>query len=1735
MRSLLLSCVFAMAFAASAHGKLLTADQIRDVEPLLPYFTWLVDPEGKQSIATVSTGSLQERFAPLANGIPLKSRGAVWLRLVIVKSPPSPTGGTASERSRLVMRLGELPSGGAQMFISESPGPVSAPGVWHSEILASHSETVLPEPGLLPMSVYLRLDSMPGLWFSPTISPQGAVRPAMLPSELVLPGILIVACAACLLRAIATRSQWGLWAALFLACVLAQAVMPLPVQDRAFELRDLPALLAPGMALLLLPHVGRCMFRTNAVSTLQDAALYLCSIIGVAVCLVPLVPGMSWLARLFPLWPLLLFPLLPVCVSALANKRPGALSFSGACAMSMLGAVLSLYAIGLPSPHPLAAKGSLWGLAVGGLGLALARIPRDEAEEEGDTDERLSFVGTTSARTDPGSAGESESGEIRSAPLPSLAMPAAGGQSTPSPLSMDISQLARTDSEEGGRPAPEEGPAVGAVSSPPAFAAAESVTRPEDSPAEDAKAWGAGDNLYWNPEDPAYAYMMATTAAATVAASAPADREAGRAGAESASETPIAAGRVDDGASKHDALPTEAARDVPLPAEAPPLPSEDEMTSGNRSSLSQAEAVAMSLLPEVEAASTEASGAASEAPGVASRPAWEAPAAAAGVELRPAWETPAAFGEAFQPGWRPLTTFAAQKTDVEAPTTIPAGTFAETPRPAAAESPLEAYGSGLLPDFAGSSDSDAPPSVEAKIISLTDEDFSGYPQTLLDDLEEAPRHTTLTSSGSFLFNLHSLVREVHDTIVPLAKNKGLLFSWYITPSLPTLLEGDAPRLRGALSLLLQNAVQATRQGTVQLAVRRNPGRPEPGDLLFIISDSGSAQRTDAGFFHAWELAAGTGGAFNVDYSPGGGTQVTFTAHFSLPSEEAAREHLAGLTRPVRWDDPAFDPLKMEDEDRAAADAVPAEQPAIYEAFSAAQEHDEPVSVLWKRAPLPPDAEAPRTDQPDSTETGAGISETAAPAHAPVPAGTGFRSQADLDRPGAIPLIVAAEMTNSKRKLLSHYLGDMPHEHVDAPNNSQVIALVRERPVSLIIVDGDMPEPDIIKTLDTLRREEHKRGKAAAPVLALTNHEAQSRRMTKAGATHALCKPFSREGLREAVALAVPALAAYRPLPAATEGAPEDGAAGSAAGLEAKPAYARPPEDPFVAYIRSSYKKEHAPAARHTGGTAPASLPPDAGSAPAESPAEADGATAFPSPEEAGTGVAASLEAPGTGFASPTAEAGGGAPGALPESGDAKEVACQDVDLLAAALRDAPAPTGAPVTVSLPSVNEAVGRERQATPQVAPVVLGLSADDVTPQPARPAEPPLLDLILTGDEPDEENQPPQPKDEASTETPQQRNDAATEQDSSGAAVAAQAVPDATPTAIPAALPEEVSPASSAVSGEMPASDAPLRRPPSTVRVSVGTPIAAAKSGRTIVVARRTGGSGAAAGSAEASAPDKPAAVVIGRPVVAVPGRVEPLGPETTASSEPAALAPGKPEAPAAGSGTSGPDSISLTAPESGVVETFKPETLAPGAAETPAPETPRPEVSEIEASGSDAPKSEALAPDAAASETKDSPAGPSEAPAPASNADILAGIDDEMDLPRQPGIYPLPENTAAHGTAPQEAAQLFPLPGLDGEVLDTTLMPLVPGLVHALQDALNDVREGRDTGKAILVQEAAGRLAGRAEVFGLQKLGKIGRCVERAAEANDLEAVSTLLEDLDIVTKRYIAAIQECFQSFLSVDR
>ena len=1741
MRSTFLSCVLVLALAASAHSKLLTADLIRDSQPLLPYFTWLMDPEGKETITSITAGSAQERLAPLANGIPLKGQGPVWLRLTVIKIPPSPASNLPRmERPRLLVNLGELPPGGTRMFLSESPGPVASQGVWHSETVAPHSDVVLPEPGLLPMSIYFRMDSMPGLWFAPTVSLQGAQRPDLLPSELLLPGLLTAACAACLLRAIANRAQWALWAALFLACGLAQSVLPLPALNRGFTLHDLPALLAPGMALVLLPHVGRCMLRTNSASSLQDAVLYFCSILGVAVCLVPLIPGMSWLARLFPLWPLLLLPLLPVCVSALAGKKPGALPFASVCVMSFVGACLAFYAIDMPAPHPLAAQGSLWGLAVGGLGLALARIPREltpEQAKEGENAQGLDLAGTTLSGT--GSQAHAQSAE----PAGSAASPPSAqfgslpsfedlNAAEPSTLSMDISQLKSQTSEE--------------------EAASEPLTLSDEvAKTADAEPWGMGESagevnigetsapaggqssaddasMSWNPEDPAYPYMSGGLTFGSFTTIPPPSPSTARAGESPADDSPEGTRTEATGASAPVETPWESGSHEEIPA-FPQTSTGTDATEGARQEAHQ-----------------------EAAPG-------------AEEEARPAG---------------------------------PAAPDREKP-----ELPVPAYQSRVLPDFTATSDASSVPMSEEKLISLVAEDFSSYSHPLLEDLqEESARHTTLTSSGAFLFNLHSLVREVHDIVLPVAKNKGLLFSWYITPSLPVLLEGDAPRLRGALSLLLQNAVQATHQGAVQLAVRRNPGGG-PGDLLFSISDSGSAQRTDAGFFHAWELAARTGGVFNVEYSPGSGTQITFTAHFALPSEEAARKHASGLAKPVRWDEiPSLDgehAFLHTDQEQVDFSAVaqtetqgPAGRDPVNE-YDAAPELDDnyPVSVLWNKSSLPPDGLL-SPFAPEDPEMAAltpeqvleqqaflePLPETPLSDSLSAPFKTGFRSQADLDQPGAAPLIVAAEMTNSKRKLLSHYLGDLPHEHIDAANNSQVIALIKERPVSLIIFDADMPEPDIVKTMETLRREEKKLRRSEVPVLALTGHEAQSKRMLKAGATHTLCKPFTKEGLRDAVILAVPALAELLSeqdgdLPATSGDDPgahevsdspsavQSGSDGS--GTPGPADYNTHPDlDPFVAFIRYGYKKRNP--ATHYAGDRPAT----GISSAAFSAGEADETTHQASFAEEADDAASPVSS-----GEPNVSDSPAAPGAHQEQNSppspsdnpphaASPRHLQDVDLLEAALRDAPAQQGKPVLVSLPPVHEASEPAKPDTP-AAPIVLSLSEEDVTPYTENiGVETPLLDLILTGDEPDEPqantatgtHETAEPAVSATADAAESTEDASTE-----TADVPQTAPPVTP-----APPEDVPTPHSEGTGQAapPATDTaePVKSTPTvtTETTPPGGPGDEApaqpkkpSAPRFRVVVSKVSSADRTRKTQESASPSQPgeglreqnvktdaAPPTPAAPAVQTDGSqteaatLTVSAPDPEAGRKPSVTVSASPR-PVTGDAAGSGDRLDPSPAGQNRTDAHPSDGDSPSAergkkTETDADAAPFSPVEEIESDSLEETGAPVTAePSVEAGGNQPHNEDPGEAPVvPA----ITSGGEEAVQTaPAADSALPDPGNEA------DTQSQLFVLPGMDGEAVEVTLLPLVPGLIHSLNDALGDTRQGRDDGKTILVQEAAGRLASRAEVFGLNKLSKIGRCVERAAEADDMEAVTTLIEDLEIITGRYVEALQECFQSFLSVDR
>lgn len=83
----------------------------------------------------------------------------------------------------------------------------------------------------------------------------------------------------------------------------------------------------------------------------------------------------------------------------------------------------------------------------------------------------------------------------------------------------------------------------------------------------------------------------------------------------------------------------------------------------------------------------------------------------------------------------------------------------------------------------------------------------------------------------------------------------------------------------------------------------------------------------------------------------------------------------------------------------------------------------------------------------------------------------------------------------------------------------------------------------------------------------------------------------------------------------------------------------------------------------------------------------------------------------------------------------------------------------------------------------------------------------------------------------------------------------------------------------------------------------------------------------------------------------------------------------------------------------------------------------------------------------------------------------------------------------------------------EEIDPDVVYLIPGLLDSLDMALQDAHAGRKNASFLSVSEACMRIAGTADAHGLRVIKGIANCVERAANANDMEAVDDLLAELD----------------------
>lgn len=347
---------------------------------LLPYLQIYIDPTGEMDVEEVAALPPDKHFAPLDVRHLPHVTGVAWLRFVLDAAVPG------QENSAVLLDMGESVPGTPTLY-NPLFDTLSNAVEWRENTPTSRNVLLLPRAGAEAQVCFLRLDGLPGLWFSPVLrTPHNAATDLSgLASKSALVALAVVMLL-CLLRGLSEHGQWRIWTALYVAAALVQGYFGVPGNGAGhFSFEDAAALLTPGLALMFLPHVGRHLMQTRGRHRFLDAQFILLVLPGAALALLPLVPDMAWTARYLPLWPVGSLLCVPTATAACLMGLPGARRFllgillpPAAVAASILGLDLG-YAPGVLASLP------LWGTALSALIITATAVPR--REESGEEEE----------------------------------------------------------------------------------------------------------------------------------------------------------------------------------------------------------------------------------------------------------------------------------------------------------------------------------------------------------------------------------------------------------------------------------------------------------------------------------------------------------------------------------------------------------------------------------------------------------------------------------------------------------------------------------------------------------------------------------------------------------------------------------------------------------------------------------------------------------------------------------------------------------------------------------------------------------------------------------------------------------------------------------------------------------------------------------------------------------------------------------------------------------------------------------------------------------------------------------------------------------------------------------------------------------------------------------------------------------------------------------------------------
>lgn len=346
-----------------------------NVTPLMPFLEYCIDDGILWDIEEAASSSRSNAYKPLNLESLPREEGIVWLRFVLAPA-------LSQHPASYLLDIGSSVPGVPVLYTPQR-NELSGAMEWTENLPAERNLLLLPEVGSEPIPCYIRLDGFPGPWFAPMIrSPQNAAGNWGSLSRTGAILALGVVMLLCLLRGMSENGQWRIWTALYVGVALLQASLGMPAIRDGFNFADLVATLTPGLALMLLPHVGRHLMRTPQKSRAIDIQLALLSLPGAVLALLPLIPGFIWLDRWLELWPILTILFVPTAIGAWIMGLGGSRRFLSGSLIPPMFVTFAIFGMEFGIPANLLASAPEWGVALSALLIAATRAPLESTTQK---------------------------------------------------------------------------------------------------------------------------------------------------------------------------------------------------------------------------------------------------------------------------------------------------------------------------------------------------------------------------------------------------------------------------------------------------------------------------------------------------------------------------------------------------------------------------------------------------------------------------------------------------------------------------------------------------------------------------------------------------------------------------------------------------------------------------------------------------------------------------------------------------------------------------------------------------------------------------------------------------------------------------------------------------------------------------------------------------------------------------------------------------------------------------------------------------------------------------------------------------------------------------------------------------------------------------------------------------------------------------------------------------------